>query len=132
MDVTPLVRQGSKIIQSYADGKFRISGEIFEGGVVVSPESVSLWQSPPHISGIAEDHFLALANMLEDFDIILMGTGPRLVFPTISVRAALKARRLNFDFMDTGAASRTYNVLMAEGRKVSAILMPFSAAGAPL
>ncbi len=124
MDVTPLVRQGSKIIQSYADGKFRISGDIFEGGVIVTAETVTPWHPPASIKDLTEENFMTLASSLQGFDVLLMGTGKTLSFPETALRLALKSKKINLDFMDTGAACRTYNVLMAEGRRVAAILMP--------
>jgi uncharacterized protein len=55
--------------------------------------------------------------------VVLIGTGARQRFPAPDLLAALYASRLGFEFMDTGAACRTYNVLVAEGRDVAAALI---------
>jgi uncharacterized protein len=127
MDVTPLIRQGSKIIQSYAGGSFRISGEVFSGGVIVLQDRVIMWSAPESIAAFSADGFdAAELDALKTCDVILMGTGNQLAFPPPAIRAALKTKGLNIEFMDTGAACRTYNVLMAEGRLVAAALMPLT------
>lgn len=122
MDVTPLVKAGSQIIQSYAGGSFKISGKVYFGGVIVTDSSVVEWDAPPTSKDLTAQHFLQISG---EFDVVLLGTGSVLQFPGPALKAALKAQGLpGFDVMDTGAACRTYNVLLAEGRRVVACLMP--------
>jgi uncharacterized protein len=56
-------------------------------------------------------------------DVLLIGTGAKQVFPDPAVVAALHVARIGFEIMDTGAACRTYNVLLGEDRRVAAALM---------
>jgi uncharacterized protein len=56
-------------------------------------------------------------------EVLLIGSGERQAFPAPELLAALYAARLGFEIMATGAACRTYNVLVAEGREVAAALM---------
>jgi len=56
-------------------------------------------------------------------ELILIGTGSKLTFPAIEVYAGIIERGIGVDFMDTGAACRTYNILMSEGRDVVAGLI---------
>jgi uncharacterized protein len=56
-------------------------------------------------------------------EIVLLGTGPRLRFPSPAVYASLLKARIGVEVMDTAAACRTYNILAAEGRRVAAALM---------
>ena len=56
--------------------------------------------------------------------VVLCGSGKTADRPGADLRQALKNAGLNVDYMDTGAACRTYNVLMAEGRRVAAALLP--------
>jgi uncharacterized protein len=58
-----------------------------------------------------------------DITFLLLGTGPALVRPAREVSAALKEAGLWLEVMDTGAAARTYNVLLAEGRAIAAALI---------
>jgi uncharacterized protein len=118
MDVTPLVKAGSQIIQSYAGGKFRISGVLYEGPVLVTPERTILWDAPQELSQLTEAHFEA-AGM----DVVLLGTGKTFKHVPPKLKAALREKGISIDAMDTGAACRTYNVLMAEGRLVLAALL---------
>ena len=124
MDVTPLVKEGSKIIQSYGGGNFRVSGEVYEGAAIVSVSDVSLWDAPESVEDLSLKHFEALQSFQGQFDVVLFGTGSKLVFPSAEFRMELKQNGLHAEFMDSGAACRTYNVLMAEGRRVVALLMP--------
>ncbi|MFN3701394.1 MAG: Mth938-like domain-containing protein [Alphaproteobacteria bacterium] len=126
MDVTPLVKEGSRIIQSYSGGAFRISGEVYEGAVIVRQNAVTLWPAPDDFQKLSEPDFIAIEAMRaeEGLDVILFGCGARQQFLPPPLKTALRQKGLSFDMMDTGAACRTYNVLMAEGRRVAAILLP--------
>lgn len=119
MDVTPLVRQGAQILQSYKNGQFKISGEIYQGAVLVTPEETQIWDVSGGFDALSVDDFTGL-----DAEVILLGTGAKMAFLPPKLRARLKERGLNVDCMDTAAACRTYNVLMAEGRLVAAALLP--------
>ena len=57
-------------------------------------------------------------------EVVLLGTGARQRFAHPRLYASLSAARIGLEMMDTGAACRTYNILMAEGRKVLAALIP--------
>lgn len=121
MDVTPLVPTGAQIIQSYADGMFRISGVTHDGAVLVYPNHTVSWSvSAP----LCFEDFAPLFDQAGDFDVVLLGLGADVSAPPFELRKQLKARGINIDFMDTGAACRTYNVLMADGRRVVAALLP--------
>jgi len=62
-------------------------------------------------------------------EVVLLGTGPRQVFPPASARAALLRRGIGVEVMDNAAACRTYNLLAGEGRRVvAAIMLPAPAA----
>ena len=117
MDVTPLVRADAQIIQSYKGGSFKVSGEVYEGAVFVTPDQTSLWD----IEGFDAITPEVFAGM--DVDVILLGTGARMQFLPLNVRTAMKEAGLAVEVMDTAAACRTFNVLMAEGRRVLAALL---------
>ncbi len=125
MDVTPLVRDGAQIIQGYADGGFRISGQAYDGAVLVSSDQTVQWDVQADVKALSESDFSSLIDTADDIDVVLLGTGKSLVFPDPTLKRALKERGLNIEAMDSGAACRTYNVLMAEGRRVVAAILPF-------
>ncbi len=123
MDVTPLVPEGRQIIQGYSAGSFRVNGTTYDGAILVSPMQTSRWDAPS-FSELTEKDFDEIAANANEIDVVLLGSGARGEFFPPKLRAALKEKGLSVDAMDTGAACRTYNVLMAEGRRVVAALLP--------
>ena len=126
MDVTPLIRPDRQVIQSYGGGVFRISGQIYPHAVFVFPDRVLPW--PSGVAGRMDDPdiFNDLVPFQDDIDILLWGTGARMTWLAPAVKAQLTFSGITPDIMDTGAACRTYNVLLAEGRRVVAALMPIT------
>ncbi len=125
MDVTPLVRKGTQIIQSYSGGRFKVSGAVYDGAVIVRPEGTTPWEFSGAFEEIGAQDFDALAAQADEIDVVLLGTGNGMKFFPPILKDKLKSRGLMIEAMDTGAACRTYNVLMAEGRRVAAVLLPF-------
>ena len=72
-------------------------------------------------SALSEDHFALLAELGPE--LVIFGSGSRIRFPKPAWLRPLMARRIGIETMDTGAASRTYNVLLAEGRTVLVALL---------
>jgi len=124
MDVTPLVKEGAQIIQSYAGGGFRVSGALYEHAVLVFLEKTVKWDVSGDVKALSEADFVPLIDVAEEIDVVLLGTGKSLVFLDPTLRDALKGQGLHVEVMDSGAACRTYNVLMAEGRRVVCALLP--------
>ncbi len=123
MDITPLVPEGRHVIESYGDDGFRINGERHTGPVIVWPEGVVAWE----VSGIATAGIETLNAMFSaepPIEILLIGSGAAFEMAPAVLRQALGARSVALESMDTGAACRTYNVLMAEDRRVAAALIP--------
>lgn len=123
MDVTPLIPEGRQIIQAYPSGGFKISGIVHDGAVFVTPEKTFPWTAPASFADLKADDFSPLFDMADDIDVLLLGTGNQSQFLLPSLRAELRSKNLVIETMDTGAACRTYNVLMAEGRRVAAALI---------
>ncbi|WP_028465125.1 Mth938-like domain-containing protein [Nisaea denitrificans] len=123
MDVTPLIPEGLQLIETYGDGAFRITGVRYQGAVFVFPNETQVWQQAS-----VEDLTAAALSPVTDREtvpeILLLGTGARTEFILPSIRAAIREKGPVVDIMDTGAACRTYNVLLAEGRRVAAALLP--------
>lgn len=123
MDVTPLVKAGTQIIQSYAGGRFMVSGVSYESAIIVRPDVTVSWaDAPTALADLIPEHFSAL--YADRPEVILLGSGKTFQLLHPALRRALKEQCLSVDIMDTGAACRTYNVLMAEGRRVAAALLP--------
>lgn len=126
MDLTPIVRADRQIIERYAATGFRVSGVIFRGPVLVFPDRTVPWQ----VATTADVSSDSLAAVIEHggVEILLLGLGrPARPMPTAlcaALRATLRATRIALEPMDTGAACRTYNVLVSEDRRVAAALIP--------
>lgn len=127
-DITPLVAAGRQVIESYAPGGFRISGRVYRSGVIVMPSRVVPWTAGGDPSRWTPGDFSGLMPLRSEIEVLLLGSGIRAGILPPDVRGFFKMQGLACDVMDTGAACRTYNVLMAEDRKVAALLLP--AAGA--
>lgn len=124
MDVTPLVKKGQMIIQSYSGGGFKVSGVRHDGAVLVFPDRVEPWSSAPDkAADVSLSSFQDLIDQAQDIDVVLFGTGERAALLMPDLRKALQAKGLMVEAMATGAACRTYNVLIAEGRRVVAALI---------
>ncbi len=114
MDITPLIPKEVKAINSYGAGGFVINSIKYEGSVIVFPDEVVSWL------GIDVEQIIARSSEIE---ILLIGTGKEIIPLHQKIKSDLKSSKISFDIMDTGAACRTYNVLISEERKVAAILM---------
>lgn len=105
-------------VQRVAPGLVAVGAVEHRRSVLVSTERVLPdWpvRDPGAIDAAAIDLVLSLRP-----DVLLLGTGERLVFPPPHVGAAFLTRGIGFEVMDNGAAARTYTVLAAEGRRVVA------------
>jgi uncharacterized protein len=112
-----------QVIRTYGTGRFLISDRDWRTPVLVTPGATRAW-----LVTRAED--LALANVAAvregpaPAELLVVGCGARSVFIAPPVRAELKAAGLALEAVDTGWACRLYNVLLAEGRRVAAALIP--------
>lgn len=124
MDVTPLIPQGKQVIDAYGDGGFRVSGTRVEGSVIIFPDRLFPWGATALVEvNAAMLDPVSAAGRAGQVDLLLLGTGARMAQIDRGLRQELRAAGVVIEVMDTGAACRTYNVLMAEGRKVAAALI---------
>jgi uncharacterized protein len=119
----PAPHPDRKVVDAYGPGKFTIRGERFEGSLILLPDAVLAWR-PTAIAALEIADFAELAELpaARRPAILLIGMGPRAQFLKPPVRQALRELGMVADTMDTGAACRTYNVLLAEERRVAACL----------
>ncbi|MFH1803592.1 MAG: Mth938-like domain-containing protein [Pseudomonadota bacterium] len=122
IDITPTILPGRKLITSYGDGLFRFGEETIQGSIFLFPTQVQSWpcQSAENLDAESFAPVIAQAN---EVDILLLGMGPRMLPVSTALRMALKSHGIIIEPMDTGAACRTYNVLLAEERRVAAALI---------
>ena len=123
MDVTPLIPAGRQVIESYGRIGFRVSGIAYEGAILVFPDATVPWEGTAVFADL-NDTSLAPVMARGGVEILLVGCGKRMLPLARSLRAQLREAGIVVDTMDTGAACRTYNVLLAEDRRVAAALLP--------
>ena len=121
MDVTPVIPAGRQVLESYGASGFRVSGTFYGGSILVFPDMTLDWP----VGGIGEASVERFAPVMAHggIEILLLGCGRRMVLVPSALRRALRAGGIVMDAMDTGAACRTYNVLLAEERRVAAALI---------
>jgi uncharacterized protein len=122
LDITPLIAEGRQIIEGYGDGKFRIAGTVHTGSVIVLPTVTVAWPLAA-IAGLDLASLQPVVDAEPAIEVLLVGCGPRLVPLPSALKQALRQRGIGADPMDTGAACRTFNVLLAEERRVAAALI---------
>jgi uncharacterized protein len=113
---------GRHVLDAYGKGGFFFGGMSHRGSILALPSGIRAWP----VASLAEVDAEALAPILAErdrIDILLIGCGADPAFIEERVRAPLAASGLRFDAMQTGAAARTYNVLVAEDRRVAAALI---------
>ncbi|MES1982697.1 MAG: Mth938-like domain-containing protein [Pseudomonadota bacterium] len=106
------------IFTAHGAGFVAVNGERFENAIVVTPTQIfSDWKAQDfdQLNEADFNYFVTLQA-----DIVLLGTGPRQRFAHPRLYRALTDARIGVEFMDTPAACRTFNILMAEDRKVVA------------
>lgn len=123
MKLHPDRNESLNTITAYGDGYFEVNAVRHEGAVLVTPEGpVARWDAAPG-QALTPAHLAPILSAAPE--VVLLGTGATLRFPARDVMVALQGRGIGIEAMDSAAACRTYNVLMAEGRRVLAALLPY-------
>lgn len=123
VDITPRPAAGRQPIQAYGDGGFRIADRRIDGAVLVLPTRALAWPADA-MATITLDSLAPLREDAGEVDLLLLGCGPQIAFLEPAVRDGIRAWGIGIELMDTGAACRTYNVLLLEERRVAAALLP--------
>ena len=116
-----LTRSGGRnLFTGYGEGYVSINDHRYERHILVAPDHEVVDWNAESFDALTPAHFDALLAM--NPEIVILGTGDRLRFPPREVTRALVEAAVGFEVMDTPAACRTYNILMAEGRQVVAAI----------
>jgi uncharacterized protein len=111
---------GVNTITGYGEGYVMVNGERRNSSVVVLPDRVEQW-AVKGFEQLSTEDFAFLKDLKAE--IVLLGTGSRQRFPHPRLTAALAQAGIGLEVMDLQAACRTYNILVAEERKVAAALL---------
>ena len=102
-------------IEGYGPGFFRIGGEVHEGPVLILPSGVQAWD------GAGAE---AVLREAESIEVVLFGTGASIAHAPEAFVEACEAAGIGVETMASPPACRTYNVLLGEGRRIAAALLP--------
>lgn len=116
MAMAPTDFAGSVPIDGYGPGFFRVGGGIWHGPVLVHEGGVTAWGGLDDAAGLA-----VLAGRA---DLLLLGTGAEIARAPAPLLDAAEAIGLRVEVMASPAAARSYNVLLSEGRRMAAALIP--------
>jgi uncharacterized protein len=108
-------------IRSFAPGRLLVNDQLITGHVIITPDEVIDGWSPARFADLTFDDFGAA--MEREPEVLLFGTGQSQRFPAAALMAAIMRRGVGFEAMHTAAAARTFNVLVAERRRVVAALL---------
>jgi uncharacterized protein len=122
MKLHPDVSTSLNTVTGYGTGYVEINLRRFDRALLVQPEGEVLDWAAGSFEALAAEHFEAL--LAHAPEIVILGTGERQRFPHPRLTAALINARIGVEVMDTRAACRTYNILMHEGRRVLAAMLP--------
>jgi uncharacterized protein len=113
---------GRHPLDAYGNGGFRFADMSHRGSILALPSGIHAWP----VTSPAEITVKSLAPALAEgdaLDFLLIGTGRDVAAISEPVRLRLREARIGLDVMQTGAAARTYNVLVGENRRVGAALI---------
>lgn len=124
MEIAQVVPEGRQIIQSYWSGGFTVTGVRYHGGLVITATRTGALEGAG--GDISLEALAALRPIAEarELELVIIGTGSAFrPFPA-ALRSELRGWGLAVEAMATPAACRTYNLLITEGRRVAAALLP--------
>lgn len=113
---------GTAPIDAYGDGGFRFADMSHKGSILCLPSGIYGW-NVTEPADLTSKNFVKALEEAAGIEIFLIGSGLDLVPVAPLLREKFRANNISADSMSTGAAVRTYNVLLAEGRAVSAAFL---------
>lgn len=116
MQLSEIQYENATPIDGYGPGFYRIGGQVIQGAILTRLAGTNRWDGYKDAASL-----LALAD---EVDVLLVGTGAEIAHIPPDLRESLEAAGIGVEIMSSPAACRTYNVLLSEGRRVAAALLP--------
>jgi len=113
MQISLETNTGAYTIRSYSPGEIKINERVIHHNLIITTSQLIEPWNPEDLESI----------VAQNPEIVLLGTGPRQTIPSPKTLAFFLQKKIGIEYMDTGAACRTFNVLASEGRKVVAALI---------
>jgi uncharacterized protein len=117
LDADPRVN----LIRSYSNGEVHIGDQVIRSSCIVTADALQAPWAPRSFDELTEAHLEPIFALTPQ--LVLLGTGATQRFPSGAIRGAFTQRRIGLEAMDLGAACRTFNLLVQEGRRVAAALL---------
>ena len=111
----------SNVIRRHDATSVTIGESTYTSSLIVSPSRLITDWEPETAKSLTAENLALLVGL--DPELILIGTGARQHFPPTEILRSIITENIGYEIMDTGAACRTYNILVAEGRAVVAGLL---------
>ncbi|MEY2844070.1 MAG: hypothetical protein RI920_2107 [Pseudomonadota bacterium] len=121
MKLQPDRAEGVNLVRAHEPGRIVVNDQTFTQSVIVPPTGPILPWACTQLADLSLADFERMAEARPE--VIIFGSGATLRFPPPALLRPLMAARIGFETMDTAAACRTYNILVAEGRQVMAALI---------
>jgi uncharacterized protein len=112
------------IVRGFSGTGFRVGDDVFADGMLLDPHHAAPWSAPGQVDALTIDDFGLLLALSPAPEFMILGTGLSLVQPSRKLVAAIEARGLGVEAMDSRAAARAWGVLRQEERWIVAALMP--------
>ena len=109
------------VITAYESDSIFVNGKEFNQSLIITSTQLNDSWNLDNISLLTAEHIQLILAF--EPELIIIGTGSKLVFPAVETYADIIQRGIGVDFMDTRAACRTYNILKSESRGVVAGLI---------
>lgn len=116
MRLTDISYGSAQPVEGYGPGFFRLGGQVLQGACLITPWDAGPW------GGF--DDTAAPLSLAGQVDVLFVGTGAEIAHAPAAFRAALEEAGIGVEVMNSPAACRTYNVLLSEGRRIAAALLP--------
>jgi uncharacterized protein len=116
MRLTEITYDNAKPIDGYGPGFFRIDGKVLHGPCLITPWGAGAW------GGLQDTATLLV--LIGKIDVMFIGMGAEIAHVPLAFRETLEAADIGVEVMNSPAAARTYNVLLSEGRRIAAALLP--------
>ncbi|MDQ6990724.1 MAG: MTH938/NDUFAF3 family protein [Mariprofundaceae bacterium] len=119
LDVSPDIQTGTPLLRGYGDDYLEIGRTRYTQGLSLHQSNIiSPWGSA-EVRELELQHFQHLMDIPPE--VLIIGTGRKTIFPQEKILEYLSEQGFGFECMDSRAAARTYNILIGEGRKTSAL-----------
>jgi uncharacterized protein len=123
MKFTQHAPAGLNLIRRYGADFVTVGDQTIQSSCIVGAHTLLRDWPPRDVATLATEHLQALFDLAPE--VVVLSTGERQAFPSAALRAQFASRKTGLEVMEIGAASRTYNVLVSEERRVlAAILLP--------